>query len=81
MPLLLFKGQVEVKVIVPIKAALADRKKVVKTGSIFMGRGRGRGRAGASWKDMGSGSAGASFKGMGKGQGYGKVYGQGQCSC
>ena len=30
MPLLLFKGQVEVKVIVPIKAALADRKKVVK---------------------------------------------------
>ena len=30
MPLLLFKGQVEVKVIVPIKAALDDRKKVVK---------------------------------------------------
>ena len=33
---------------VPIKAALADRKKVVKTGSIFMGRGRGHGQ-GQCW--------------------------------
>ena len=62
---------------IPIKAALANRKKVVKTGSIFMGRGRsmGRGSAGASWRGMGRSSAGASF--MGKGQGYGMVDGQG----
>ena len=29
------------RAVLPIKAALADRKKVFKTGSIFMGRGRG----------------------------------------
>ena len=76
-----------------IKAALADRKKVVKTGSISMGRGRcmGRGSAGASCRGMGRGSAkvrlrgvgrssvGASFEGMGKGHGHGKVDGQEQC--
>ena len=81
MPLLLFKGQVEVKVIVPIKAALADRKKVVKTGSIFMGRGRvkgrgsaesrlrgmGRGSVGAWLRGTGRGSAGEEFRGMGRG--------------
>ena len=54
-------------------------EKVVKTGSIFMGRGMGRGSAGANLRGMGRGSARASFKGMGKGQGYGKVDGQGQC--
>ena len=59
-----------------MKVALADRKKVVKTGFIFRGRGLGRGSAGASWRGMGRSSAGASFKGMGKGQGYGKVDGQ-----
>ena len=42
-----------------IKAALADRKKVIKTGSIFMGRGRcmGRGSAEASCRGMDRGSA------------------------
>ena len=46
---------------VPIKAALADWKKVVKTGSIFMGRGRviGRGSAESRLKGMGRGSVGA----------------------
>ena len=34
------------RAVLPIKAALADRKKVVKTGSIFMGRGMGRGSEG-----------------------------------
>ena len=50
----------------PIKAALAVQKKVVKTGSIFMGRGRfmGRGSAGASWRCMGGGSARARLRGM-----------------
>ena len=46
----------------PIKAALAVRKKVAKTVSIFMGGGRfmGRGSAGASCRGMGRGSARAS---------------------
>ena len=54
---------------IPIKAALADRKKVVKTGSIFMGRGRvmGRGSAESRLRGMGRGSAGAWPRGMGKG--------------
>ena len=77
-PLKKFSKEFRKKVVkIPIKAALANRKKVVKTGSIFMGRGMGRGNAGASWRGMGRGCAGAMFKGMGKGQGYGKVDGQG----
>ena len=64
---------------IPMKAALAVRKKVAETVSIFIVRGRfmGRGSAGASCR--GKGSTGVRFKGMGKGQGYGKVDGQGQC--
>ena len=48
----------------PIKAALADRKKVVKTGSIFMGRGRvmGRGSAESRFRGMGRGSAGQGLR-------------------
>ena len=49
--------------IIPIKAALADRKRVVKTGSIFMGKGMSRGSARANWS--GRGTTGANFKGMG----------------
>ena len=51
----------------PIKAALANRKKVVKTGSISMGRGR----------CMGRGSAGQ-VAGHGQGQCKGEVEGHGQ---
>ena len=53
---------------IPIKAALPDRKKVVKTGSIFMGRGSciGRGSAGASCRGKGRGSARVRFRGMGR---------------
>ena len=50
---------------IPIKAALADRKKVVKTGSIFIDRGMGRGSAEASWRGMGKGSAKVRLRGMG----------------
>ena len=55
--------------IVPIKAALADRKRVVKTGSIFMGRGRvmGRGSAESRLMGMGRGSVGAWLSDMGRG--------------
>ena len=55
---------------IPIKAALADPKKVVKTGSNFMGRGR----------VMGRGSAESRLRGMGIGQGQcrGMVEGHGQ---
>ena len=54
---------------IPIKAALADRKKVVKTGSIFMGRGRvkGRGSAESRLRGMGRGSVGAWLRGTGRG--------------
>ena len=37
------------RAVLPIKAALADRKKVVKTGSIFMGRGSAGGLIGGAW--------------------------------
>ena len=49
--------------------ALANQKKVVKTGSIFMGRGRviGRGSAESRLRGMGRGSVGAWLKGMGRG--------------
>ena len=59
----------------PIKATLADRKKVVKTGSIFVGRGRDMGRSSAESRvrGMGSGSAGA-----GAVQGHSCWHGQGQ---
>ena len=53
--------------IIPIKAALADRKKVVKTGSIFMGRVMGRGSAESRLRGMGRGSAGEEFRSMGRG--------------
>ena len=54
----------------PIKAALADRKIVVKTGSIFMGRGRvmGRGSAESRLRGMGRVSVGAWLRGMGRGR-------------
>ena len=54
----------------PIKKSLANRKKVIKTGSIFMGRGRdmGRGSAESRSRGMGRGSAGEEF-GLGHGQG------------
>ena len=59
--------------IIPIKAALADRKKVIKTGSISMGRGRcmGRGSAGRRGK----------LQGHGQGQCQGEVEGHGQEHC
>ena len=53
--------------IIPIKAALADRKKVVKTGSIFMGRVMGRGSAESRLRGMGRGSIGVWLRGMGRG--------------
>ena len=55
---------------IPIKAALADRKKVVKTGSIFMSRGRviGRGSAESRLRGMGRGSVGGMVEGHGQGQ-------------
>ena len=51
-----------------IKAALAGRKKVVKTGSISIGSGRcmGRGSARARLRGMGRSSVGAKLRGMGK---------------
>ena len=53
--------------LLPIKAALADRKKFVKTGSIFVGRGRvmGRGSAESRLRGMSRGSVGAWLRGMG----------------
>ena len=61
--------QTQYNLLLPIKAALADRKKVVKTGSIFMGRGRvmGRGSAESRLRGMGRGSVGAWLRGMGGG--------------
>ena len=52
-----------------LKAALADWKKVVKTGSIFEGRGRdmGRGSAESRLRGMSRGSVGAWLRGMGRG--------------
>ena len=46
---------------IPLKAALANWEKVVKTGSIFMGRDRVMGRGGAEsrLRGMGRGSVGA----------------------
>ena len=66
----------------PIKAALADQKKVVKTGSIFMGRGRcmGRGSAGASCRGMGRGSARVRLRGMGRSSVGAKLRGMGKDS-
>ena len=66
--------------VVPIKAALADRKKVVKTGSISMGRGRcmGRGSAGASCRGMGRGSARVRLRGMGRSSVGAKLRGMGK---
>ena len=65
-----------------IKAALADRKKVVKTGSISMGRGRcmGRGSAGASCRGMGRGSARVRLRGMGRSSVGAKSKGMGKDS-
>ena len=67
---------------IPIKAALADRKKVVKTGSISMGRGRcmGRGSAGASCRGMGRGSARVRLRGMGRSSVGAKLRGMGKDS-
>ena len=65
-----------------IKVALADRKKVVKTGSISMGRGRcmGRGSAGASCRGMGRGSARVRLRGMGRSSVGAKLRGMGKDS-
>ena len=60
--------------IIPIKAALADRKKVVKTGSISMGRGRCMGRG----KLQGHGQCKGEVEGHGQEQCRGKVEGHGQ---
>ena len=51
---------------IPIKTALADQKKIVKTGSIFMGRGMGWGSAEAKLRGMGSGGAGENLRGRGE---------------
>ena len=67
---------------IPIKVALTDRKKVVKTGSISMGRGRciGRGSAGASCRGMGRGSARVRLRGMGRSSVGAKLRGMGKDS-
>ena len=76
------KDQLIIQNFFTIKAALADRKKVVKTGSISMGRGRcmGRGSAGASCRGMGRGSARVRLRGMGRSSVGAKLRGMGKDS-